>query len=205
MKIVLQPIGVTTFPTPVYKVEGNFSINEDNSVAFPLNKLLAETLEKDDEVKVIRLMSASGESDKYAIIQKNELDAVNKSIGAKIEYVDVLEDFAEDIKTQEKRFSRIIEQIDPETEIYTDITYGQKTFAVLLLSICTFAEKFLNCEIKKIVYGSVEFDRSVRLPKKETAKIFDVAGLYHLIGLVNVMEAPDSQTAAERIEKFFAM
>jgi len=76
-----------------YKVCGNSSIAYDGEVVFPVNGVLARTLKKGDEVKVVLLKKEDidGNRDKNVTAYMDELNRINSSLGAEIEYtVDLL-------------------------------------------------------------------------------------------------------------------
>lgn len=52
---------------------------------------------------------------------------------------------------------RIIDEIDDESHIIADITYGLKDLPIIIFSALGFAERFLGCEIDAIIYGQANF------------------------------------------------
>jgi len=184
-----------------YPVEGNKTIEYERRVIFPINGVLAQTLRKDEQVKVIRLMNVSGASGENARKMEAELKNINKDIEAFISFEDVVEAFVEDKKTLESRFRQLITLLEPNADIIADVTYGQKTLPMVLFSVLTFAEKFFNADIKNIVYGKVEFENGK--PISGTQMLYDITPLYYLNSLVTAMEAPDGKSAVKIINRFF--
>ena len=98
----------------------------------------------------------------------------------------------------------MISVLENDAEIYADITFGPKPFPMLLMPVLTFAEKFCNADIKKIVYGKVEFikhDDGKKYPEKP--ELYDVTSLYYLNNLVGTMEASSSYEAQKSLKAFF--
>lgn len=186
-----------------YPVDGNKTIEYADSVMFPVNGVLARTLQKDERINVIRLMNTSGMSGENAKKMETELKNINKNIGASISFEDVIESFIEDKKTLESRFRQLITFLEPDTDIIADITYGQKTLPLVLFSVLAFAEKFFNADIKNIVYGKVEFENGE--PKAGTQMLYDITPQYYLNNLVSAMEAPDGKSAVKIIDNFFTL
>ena len=204
MKIAISTIPMQTINPQIYKSEENKAIEYCESVRFPINALLANVLKKDEEVKVVRIVTDGKFSAQNVDLQKEELDKINDSIGAKIIYTEVSEAFNEISSVIQARFRGLIGEIENNCEIYADMTYGPKTLTPIIFYALGFAEKFFNADIKNIVYGKVVFDNN-KIAKTGTAELFDLTSLYYLNSLTSVMNAPDGKTALERLDKFFEL
>ena len=202
MKIVFSTIPLQVVNPVFYKSTENKAIEYNGEVRFPINALLAKTLRKDDEVKIVRIVTEGEFSDNNVKLQKEELDKINETIGAKISYEEVRESFKETSDVVQSRFRQIVGKVTEGCEIYADMTYGPKTLIPVLFYALGFAEKFFDADIKNIVYGKVVFNKNKEsIP--EPSELFDVTPLYYLNSLTNVMNAPDGKTALERLDKFF--
>lgn len=204
MKIVFSTIPMQVVNPAVYKSEDNKAIEYEEEVRFPINALLAKTLKKDDEVKVVRIVTEGKVSEENVKHQQEELDKINESIGAKITFTEVREMFKETSDIVQSRFRQIVGQLEKDCEIYADMTYGPKTLTPVLFYALGFAEKFFDADVKNIVYGKIEFSEK-KESNANTAQLFDVTALYYLNSLTNVMSAPDGKTALERLDKFFEL
>ena len=71
-----------------YKVDGNATIEYDGETIFPVNSVLAKTMKKGEKVKVVLLskVDIEGNSAINAGKFQKELNDINRSIGADIEY-----------------------------------------------------------------------------------------------------------------------
>ena len=204
MKIVFSTIPMQVVDPVFYKSTENKVIEYEGEVRFPINGLLAKTLKKDDEVKVVRIITDGTTSDENAKLQKEELDKINEKIGAKITYTEVRESFKETSDIVQSRFRQIVGTFEDDCEIYADMTYGPKTLTPVLFYALGFAEKFFDADIKNIVYGKAVFDKEKKaIPG--ASELFDVTSLYYLNSLTNVMNAPDGKTALARLDKFFEL
>ena len=204
MKIVFSTIPMQEVNPVFYKSTENKAIEYEGEVRFPINGLLAKTLKKDDEVKVVRIITDGTSSDENMKLQKEELDKINEKIGAKITYTEVRETFKETSDIVQSRFRQIVGAMENDCEIFADMTYGPKTLTPVLFYAVGFAEKFFDADIKNIVYGKAVFDKEKKaIPG--ASEIFDVTALYYLNSLTNIMSAPDGKTALERLDKFFEL
>lgn len=204
MKIVFSTIPMQKVDPVFYKSTENKAIEYEGEVRFPINGLLAKTLKKDDEVKVVRIVTEGEFSEDNVNLQQEELDKINESIGAKISYTEVRETFKETSDIVQSRFRQIVGTFEDDCEIYADMTYGPKTLTPVIFYALGFAEKFFDADIKNIVYGKAVFDKKKKaIPG--ASELFDVTSLYYLNSLTNVMNAPDGKTALERLDKFFEL
>ena len=178
------------------------------NVIFPINAVLAEKLHDGDEVKLVllRTLNEKGNSRKNTELFRQELDSINAKIGAKISYEMLDTDFVETKANNEKRMRAMLSKIEEDAEIYADITFGQKPLPMILMCALTFAEKFFDADVKKIVYGKVDFVKHADGKKyPENPEMYDVTSLYYLNNLVGAMEAPDGKNALKSLDTFFAI
>jgi hypothetical protein len=188
-----------------YPVDGNKSIEYEKPVRCPINGVLAKTLQKDEQLKVIYIMTTGENSEceqtKKAFIE--ELEDINSRIGASLSYDTVDIDFVPTKQTYNKLITNLSEKIPENAEIFTDITFGFKPEILSLFCALRFVEEFRDAVVQYIVYGKVEFNKETR--KTEKPMLFDITSLYYLFKLMGTMGAADSETAAETLKDFFAM
>lgn len=188
----------------VYAGTGNTNCNYSKPVMFAINAVLAETLKKGDEVRVVllRTLDKAGNSGKNSGLFMQELDSINSEIGAKISYETLESEFKETKDIHETRLKEILDKIEENTEIYADITYGPKPLPMILMCVISFAEKFLNCEVKSVVYGKVDFDDN---DKPCNPELYDVTSLYYLNNLTNSMVVDNEKDARQNLNEFFSL
>lgn len=207
MKIVFVNIPMKKASEPKhYPVDGNSEIEYEGKVRFPINAVLAKSLKKGESVKIVKFITKDSK-DNYlenSRLFNEELDQLNQSIGANIQYNEIIEEYYEDLRTHENRFRKLINELEDGADILVDITYGQKTLPVLLFSALSFAEKFYNANIQNIIYGKINYDSDNNIVEG-SQKIYDITSLYYLNTLTASMEAPNGETAKEMIDNFFEM
>ena len=188
----------------VYAGTGNTNCNYSKEVMFPINAILAESLKKNDDVRVIllRTLDKAGNSGKNSGLFMQELDAINSEIGAKISYETLDSEFKETKDIHEKLLQNMLDKIEEQTEIYADITYGPKPLPMILMCVLSFAEKFLNCDVKSVVYGKVDFDDN---NKPCNPELYDVTSLYYLNNLTSSMVADNGKDARQSLNEFFSL
>jgi hypothetical protein len=189
-----------------YANTGNTVCKCTEKVWFPINAILADKLKTDDEVKVVLLITNTDNDNSLINVQKfkDELNKISETINAKISYEIIESTFEETKDVHEKRVRDMISKIENDSDIYADITFGQKPLPMLLMCVLTFAEKFCNADIKKVIYGKVEFVKhSDGEDYPENPAIYDVTSLYYLNNLVGAMEAPSCSEAQKALDAFF--
>ena len=186
-----------------YSVDGNTEIDYEGEVIFPINAVLAKSITKNDVVTVVLLkkLDVEGNSDINAGEFMKELNAINRNVGADINYKIIDTPFEEDRDTHEKLLRAMIEEVKDNAMIYADITYGPKSLPIVLFSVLNFAEKFFNCEIKNIVYGKVDFvtqENGESVPSNPV--MCDMTPLYYLNSVTNSMECKNGNDAKKMLD-----
>lgn len=199
---VTIPMQVIT-PAHYISIENEF-LDYEEKVMCPIDSVLAKTLKKDDDVKVVQILTDGASAEENAALQKKELENINSNIGSKLEFIKITSPFKETSDIIEMRFKQIVATLEEDCEIFADMTYGPKTLVPVLFYALSFAEKFFDADIKQIVYGKIIHNKA-----KETittsAELYDVTPLFFLNSLTNVMSAPDGKTALERLNKFLSL
>lgn len=203
-KIVFSTIPMQDIQPQIYSVNENKAIEYGKAVRIPMDGILAKVMKKGDEYKIVRVVTEGKFSNENLDLQKQELDAINSAIGAKIEYSDVIVPYSGLSKELEGRFGKLIAALEDNCEIYMDMTYSDKMWVPILFYVLGFAERFFNADIKNIIYGKITHNEN-KQSEAGSGEIFDMTPLFYLNSLTSVMEAPDSKTALTRLNKFFEM
>ena len=181
-------------------------IKETEPFYYGFSTVIANTVEKDDNVKLIilELQRKSGAIKDNTVCYQKDLEKIKSNCAATIEEPKIIPlPFNESKSTFESAFSELIEELEDEAEIYVDITFGAKTTSLLLLSFLQFAEKFFNCSVKMIVYVQRDFDENEK-PIIGSESIYDVTSLFYLNSLMNSMNCKAGTEAVETVKSFFA-
>ncbi|MCR5189504.1 MAG: TM1812 family CRISPR-associated protein [Treponema sp.] len=193
-----------------YPVDGNSFIEYSEPVYYAINAVLAKTMKKDDEVKVILLGTKAGDkaAAKNAELFKNELDEINKdkNIGAKINYKEIESDFIVSKDKFGDLYKKLIKELDYEAEITSDITYGPKSLPLLIFSAMQFGEKFFDCTIGHVIYLKAEFEtlsidgQKSTVLKEGSQLICDYTPLYLLNSFTSVLESSSGEKAIKAVD-----
>ena len=190
-----------------YPVDENKAIEYENPVRCPINGVLAKTLKKDEEARVIYIMTKTTgenshcEQNKKTFIE--ELKVINSKIGAVLSYDTIEIDFKATKQTYNKLIMDLAEKIPENSEIFSDITYGFKTEILSLFCAFRFVEEFRDALVQYIVYGKAEF-----IPKTDEMEhlmLYDITSLYYLFKLMGSMGAGNAEDAMKTLKDFFAM
>ncbi|MBP5467462.1 MAG: hypothetical protein J6Y43_07885 [Clostridia bacterium] len=171
-------------------------------VYYPINALLGKTISKGDDIKVVLLVKNDSQSQgkKNATAFIEELLNIN-NIEAKIDYKIIETDFSEEQSVHEHLLAKIVDEIEDNSRIMCDITYGPKDLPIVLFSALNFAEKYLHCEIDNIIYGQAVFVNG----KPTDTKLCDMSPLYYLNSVTNTIRCNDSQKAREMLKTLLSL
>ena len=186
-----------------YRSEGNSLIEYDEEVIFPVNAVLAKSMEKGEKVKVVLLskIDKEGNSAVNAGIFQRELNRINLSIGADIEYITLTTPFAETREVHEKLLRDMVGMLEKGAEVIADITYGPKSLPIIVFAVLNFAEKFFGVTIKSIVYGKVNFvDAGNGRTEPVDPILCYMTPLYYLNSLTNSLEYQSAEEAVKALD-----
>ncbi|MDR1836469.1 MAG: TM1812 family CRISPR-associated protein [Treponema sp.] len=193
-------IGAITYP-----VDGNKAIEYGKPVRCPINGVLARTLKRGEQVKVIYILTTgkNSECEQNKNVFIEELEGINADIGAVLSYDTVEMEFIATKQTYNKLLTDLADKIPENAEIYTDITYGFKPETLSLFCALRFAEEFREAVVQYIIYGKVEFNKTTK--QLEHPTLFDITWNYYLFKLMGTMGTADAETASKILKDFFAI
>lgn len=175
----------------------------DRAVRYPVNAFLEKNLSEGEEVKVILLLK----KDEFGHYQKNkedfekELNEVIAQCNAQVSIKVIDTEFSQEIAIHEQLMGRIIDEIEDESHIIADITFGPKDVPIIVFAALGFAEKFLGCEVDAIVYGQASFvDGHV-----VNTKICDMSPLYYLSSVANTIKCEEPQKARKTLKSLLSL
>ena len=178
-----------------YPNNDNKDLNVEKEVIFPINALLSNTSNEEDEIKIVLLAKETQDKfvDNNIALFKSELESFG--VKAKVEYKLIVTPFVEDKKINDYLLENIVNSVDENSEIYCDVTYGPKSLPIILFTALRFLEKNCGCDIKNIVYGKVDFSKD----GLKNPEICDLMSLYYLNSINEKMSFKSSKQAKESL------
>ena len=175
----------------------------DKAFRHPINSFLSQTVGAGDELKIILLIKKDGSPffEKNTEDFKQEIDSIRSETGINVEYAIIDTAFTQDRETHEQLMVSIINEIDNDSHIMTDITYGPKDVPVVIFTALNFAEKFLNCQIDNIIYGQAEFKDNTVVG----SRICDMTPLYYLSSVTNTIRCDDPGKARQMLKSLLSI
>ena len=169
----------------------------DKPYRYPINSLLSQTVNAEDELKIILLIKKDGNTfyEKNTADYKREIEDICRTTGAKAEFVSIDTAFSQEKENHEQLMKRLVDEIDTGAHIMVDITYGPKDLPIVIFSALNFAEKFLKCEIDNIVYGQAAFKDD----KVVGSTICDMIPLYCLSSVTNTIKCDEPEKARQML------
>ena len=173
----------------------------DRAVIYPINAHLEETLKADDELKIILLVKNDEKGYYKENIEafKAEFEAVNK-VNAKAEYKILETAFSEEQQVHEQLMCDIVDEIEPETYVLTDITYGPKDLPIIVFATLAFIEKHLGCDIEHVIYGQGAFENG----KAVSSKICDLVALLYMVTVTSTIRPTNPETSKKLLKSMIS-
>lgn len=188
-----------------FPVDCNSLIEYSGETYYAINSVLAQTLKKEDNVKVILLETNAGEKagKKNAELFENELNELNElnKCGASISYQIITSDFTGDKSKYKELYKTLVKNLTQGAELYADITFGIKTLPILILNALQFGEKFFDCSIGNVIYLKTEFKDGKIVDGSQC--IFDITPLYMLSSFTNTIECSSGERAIAALDALF--
>ena len=175
----------------------------ENPYRYPINSLLSQTVNGEDELKIILLIKKDGNAfyEKNTADYRQEVEEICTSSGAKAEFIPIDTAFSQEKENHEQLMGRLVDEIETGAHIMADITYGPKDLPIVIFSALNFAEKFLKCEIDNIVYGQATFKDD----KVVGSAICDMIPLYCLSSVTNTIKCDDPQKARQMLRALLSI
>lgn len=182
----------------IYKSDDRSVPSSDHAVKYPINAFLEATLVKGTKLKVILLAKSGVHSAAEQNIRdfQTELGAIAGRKEAAVEYIVLDTKFAEEKSIHEQLMGTIVDNIDAESHIVADITYGPKDLPIVMFSALNFAEKFLYCDIDNILYGLAEFSDDGVV----NTRLCDMSSLFYLSSVTNTIHANSPDKAKQMLK-----
>ena len=182
----------------VYLSEDRSLPVSDKPYRYPINSLLSQIVKAEDELKIILLIKKDRNLfyEKNTADYKHEIEEICANTGARVEIVLIDTVFSQDKEKHEQLMGKLIDEIDIDSHIMADITYGPKDLPIVIFSALSFAEKFLKCEIDNLVYGQADFKND----KIVGSIICDMIPLYCLSSVTNTIKSDDPQKARQMLK-----
>ena len=183
-----------------FPVDGNALWEYEGEGEYAVNAVLAKTLKKNDDVKIILFVTEAGDKagSKNAQLFMEELNSRNETLGANIHYEIIPSDFVTSKGNMNNLYIRMIKNFEGMEELSADITFGPKFLPLLIFSAMQFGEKFYDCSIGNVIYKKTEFKNGKIDPDSQL--ICDYTPLYLINSFINTIESTTGDNAIKAVE-----
>jgi len=166
-------------------------------VAYSINACLFKQLEFGDDVKVVIIKTCGEMADHNEDIFKNELNEINSNIGADIEYKTIELPMNAEKKAAINLYKIVLDEIEENSILYADITFGPRYVPMVLMGVFSFAEVNMNCQISCLTYAQVQFVNG----EARNPEIHDVSSLYFLNNISHQKIKPNDEKSVKQMLK----
>lgn len=175
----------------------------DKPVCYPINAYIGSVLRKEDDIKVILLVKEDvyGHYKNHMELFKTEFAQATETVEASVRFVTVNTEFAENKSVHEQLMGNIVNELEEDSHIMVDATYGPKDLPIILFVALNFAEKFLRCQIDNIIYGQASFVDG----KAVDTKLCDMIPLYYLASVTNSIQSSDAAKARAMLKSLLSL
>ncbi len=207
-KIIIQPIcSAKNMEAVHYEIPGNKFAKYDGKLFYGMNEILSSEIKKDDEVKIFTIGSSTSNNaiEKNTEIYINEITSIIEKNGAKIKHnYPIKVPYESPDVVFESMFSEVIDQIEKGSEIYVDITFGDRIVPFFLFSVTQFAERYLDCNVRAIINLKQDYDVDGKVVPG-SHRLNDVTSIYYLNKMVNSMNGVSGTAAVDMVKDFLSI
>lgn len=189
----------------VYQSSDSSIPSSEKAVMYPVNAYLESVLSVDEEVKLVLLLKHDKNNEEY--YKRNADNFVEEFCticgrnAADVEVKLIETEFEEEKLVHEKLLKEIVAEIDDNSNVVADITYGSKDVPIVLFAALTFAEKYLNCMVDEIVYGQATIKNNM----PSNTKLCSMLPLFLLNSVVNLIQCADTTKARRMLDALLSL
>ena len=185
-------------PQPLHPV--NFSLNTAmTQSAYPILPVIDATLAPGDEGIVVAVRQQNSPRNQNMEILRRELEALPRRNWTLRELV-VPERQQKDLLLD--LFARLIDCMEDDACYYACMTFGTKTFPVVLFSALSYADKICrNTQIGGIYYREILRSQG----QNRTANLYDVTALFTLNALVDLVAGMEGSDKDKMIRQMLEL
>lgn len=182
----------------VYESESSSLAPSKMPLLFAILAYLEPRLTKDDSLKCIFIAKTEYNTPLDEIIQrfKDELDEINH-YSIPVEYIAIESEFKEKNSVHDQLFKDIINNIEDNSTILADITFGPKDVPIIEFAALNFASEHLNCNIERIIYSQGTFKDGKIVSKN----LCDMMDLFTLQRLTSSFRSASPEKARDLVNK----
>lgn len=159
----------------------NFALNSPpRAAAFPIIPVMQDTVREGDSVKVIAVRQKNAPENRNMDILCKELDALHLP---DCTLCDITIGETQQKDALLKLFGDLVDDFEEEACYYACITFGTKTYPLVLFSALRCADKLLrDVEVKGIYYREI----TRRQGKEDSLRMYDVSALFTLDSIADL-------------------
>lgn len=180
----------------VYEPVG-FQLKNNRETSFPIIPVIAESMEEQDEIKIIAVRTKNNDSkDNYrAFLEELSMMGIEKT---QVKEITQKEDQRATIGLT--MLMELLQEIPEDSLVYADITFGTKPMSAIILYAMNFIEKLKDSEVEGIYYGELPREKGKSL--WERAKIYNLTIFKYIsdvIDQLDVLGISDPQAALKKL------
>lgn len=178
---------------PVVPQAVNFELADSTPRCFPIIRIMAQTMQPGDEAVLVIVRQQNGQDNANYDAILRELETLNL---AHVQVKDLPLAESQERNVLMGMFRSMISVLEPDACYYACMTFGTKTWPLVLASVLNYAEKILdNTQIMGIYYQEAlrQDGQIVR------TRMYDMSVLFALNSVVDLVADTDSDQKEEAI------
>lgn len=165
-----------------YTSENNKLIASNEPYSFPILPVIAASTEPEEAIEIITICTDTADVVENAATFQTQLDEVQKKAGFSYKIKPLQIPHSETDDKHLALFSKLIESIDDEDELYACLTYGDKPTSLVMFLAINYAYKLKRASLETLVYGMIVSHA------ENKGVLYDITSLFYLNSIVEKAE-----------------
>lgn len=185
----------------IYLPGDNQEFQCDERVSFPILITINNFVNKGERIIVSPIIIKSTSSNNNYEIFKEELNNISQKKGFSYELRPIYKELGDTIDDMINLFTKLIEVVDDEDNIFACITYGTKPISVITIMALNYAYKVKrDVQIEKIIYGCRDWDNTKKLFSYDVTALFYIDSAINSLAKLNLEHPEDALKAILGLE-----
>jgi len=165
----------------IYHAANNEVLQYNKEHSFPIIPVINGYADNGEEIMLITIITENNHAKTNYVTMKNAVDELAQEKNLKIRYVEISTPDDSNVEVQLGLFANLIDLINDNDTLYSDISYGTKVMNQLLTTGINYCYKVR----RDLMIGCMAYGEMEHLTKK--MKIYDITSLIYLDGIIRLM------------------
>lgn len=182
------------FNKGIYHAVDNEKLSYDTETHFPIINVINGYADENDSIEAVAVVSdySNAKTNYKTFVEELDVVAEKKNLKVRLTLVEI--PYGDELDIQLEMFSKLIDCVGDDDELFCDITYGSKVMSQILTMAVNYGYRIhSNVTLGCIVYGGKNFN-------DEKMKIYDITSLNYMDEIVRMFAENKVKNPTDKIK-----